>query len=123
MKATLILALMTCCSIQLAAAQPERSRDGERRGPPPHHRALETLNLSEEQRDAAEGLFQSHREQMRELRESGGTCEEHSLLKQQMDDDLQALLTPEQFSELEAQRANRPDRENRRKRCEDEVTP
>ncbi|MEM6572659.1 MAG: hypothetical protein AAF736_00210 [Pseudomonadota bacterium] len=123
MKTTMMLVLLACFGIQLAEAQPDRERNGERRGPPPHHRALEALNLSAEQRDAAEELFQSHRQQMRELRESGGSCEDHSLLKQQMDDDLQALLTPEQFSTLEKQRANRPARNGRRKGCEDGVTP
>lgn len=82
--ATLLFALL-CSGTVLAQANPAEEAIGQAPEPGPFNRMQQALDLSDEQI-----------EQIRELRESGGSREE-----------FRAILTPEQRSKLDDYRARR----------------
>lgn len=75
------------------------------RGPPPHLRELE---LTVEQQQQAEVLFEAHRTQVETvMKDSFPKVRE---LNEQLHEKLKALLTPEQVTKLEAIEARRAQR-------------
>ncbi len=126
MKITLIgITFVAATAIfQPVVAQDQEDRRGQRdgqregrRGPPPHLRELEALNLSAEQQSEAELLFQTQREEMRALREADASCEDRQALRAQIDQNLSEILTEEQNLAWQEQKSARPPRRSRDDRC------
>jgi Spy/CpxP family protein refolding chaperone len=97
--ATLLLAAPA-----MAADNPDGADSGARRPPPRAGMALRSLDLSDEQRQKIRDIIESYQPQREALRQQA------QALRNQMQGDIQAVLTPEQQAKLEEIRKRRQER-------------
>ena len=84
---------------------------------PPHGpmsaEQLKDLNLSDDQKERVEAIFKNQRQEMEDLRSSSGTDHEKSMssmrhLENQVDAQLKAVLSIEQYAKYQAKKKDRP---------------
>lgn len=80
---------------------------GRHGGPPQFDRLAEELALTLEQEDAVREIMREHHDEMRQLDETTGQREARSSIREQTSQQLQSVLSQEQFEQFQAIRPPR----------------